>query len=614
MLPHFRDGMWFVDFEYSRPDDREAPEIVCMTALEAQTGFEIRMFKEELLSRTAAPFPTGENACVVAYSAGAEGSAFAALSWPDPVNVVDPYAEHLRDINGRPDRYKGDARLLEARQRHGLPVRSQAYKEAMQDKATHQKHWPEPDRVEMLDYCMEDNHDTLGLVREMDAKDLINWPQALWRGRFMFLSGSHIEHRPLLVDIESYREIEAAFPRLNSALLESVDYFGVFEDGRRREKQLNKLIADAGLAEVWPRTETGRFEMGDDTWKEMVALQPPLAPLRRALLLRQQLEPMKFAIGSDRRNRFWTGPLRTKTGRSNLTVAENILAAPKWWRGLLITEEGKALVECDFSNEEIWIVATTSGCPVLLRDVAASDIHLATAISVGLIPPGGDAETYKAERNRIKPLTHGTNYGISAYGIRRQLGIPLRQAARILRAFDDSHPVFRAWQRGVQLRAYATGRIEAPMGWAMHVDETVNPRTLLNWYPQTVGGEILRAAVVMLVTHGFRVCATAHDSVYLEIPLDGLAERIALAKELMSSVTLPFTGGYLIPTKAHVVLPGDRLLDNETRPTWDLVTALVRAGSPVKSPRNKISNLLTGENLPSHPREPGACTKEVYYG
>jgi DNA polymerase I-like protein with 3'-5' exonuclease and polymerase domains len=63
--------------------------------------------------------------------------------------------------------------------------------------------------------------------------------------------------------------------------------------------------------------------------------------------------------------------------------------------------------------------------------VAAKDIHLATAVSLGWVPPGGDADTYKAERNRAKPLTHGTNYGISAIGIKRRLGIPMRQAMSI---------------------------------------------------------------------------------------------------------------------------------------------------------------------------------------
>jgi hypothetical protein len=246
--------MWFVDFEYSREDDREPPFIVCMTAREAGSGHEIRMFREELLTRPAAPFPTGEHACIVAYSAGAEGSSFAALGWPDPVNVLDPYAEHLRDRNGRQDRYEHDTRLLEAMKQHGLPALAYEDKEAMRDMARFQTSWTAEERVALLDYCMGDNLGTLALVRAMEGKGLINWPQALWRGRFMFLTGSHIEHRPLLVDVEGYRELNAAFPSLRRALLDSVAHFGVFEKGHLREALLNELIKDAGLSPQWPRT------------------------------------------------------------------------------------------------------------------------------------------------------------------------------------------------------------------------------------------------------------------------------------------------------------------------------------------------------------------------
>jgi hypothetical protein len=82
--------------------------------------------------------------------------------------------------------------------------------------------------------------------------------------------------------------------------------------------------------------------------------------------------------------------------------------------------------------------------------------------------------------------------------------------------------------------------------------------------------------VSVLVRHGFTICATAHDSIYFLMPLEGLTERVVLARELMSSVTLPFTHGYPIPTKATVVLPGERLLDAETRPVWNRLVGLAR--------------------------------------
>jgi hypothetical protein len=568
--------VWFVDFEYSREDNREPPAVVCMTA-KGPDGAERRMFREELLARKGAPFPTGEHACIVAYSAGAEGACFAALGWSDPVNVIDPYAEHLLDLNGRPDAYEIGSGLLDAMRHHRLPVRPHAHKEAMRDKARFQKVWPEEDRPPMLDYCMEDNDDAEAVLQAQTASGL-NWSQALWRGRYMWLVGSHIEHNGLPIDTDTYRELWESLPHIRAPLLTTVDRYGLLEDGHVRDKRFNAMVERIGLADIWPRTaESGKYKRDEATWKEMAGLRPSLKPLRDAFMLLDQLEQPEFAIGHDDRNRFWWKPLLTKTGRCAASPKENLLGAPKWWRGA-VTPPGPdvAVVEIDYSSQENWIAAGRSGCPTMLREVSSGDIHLTTAISMRLAPEGATAESHPAERNKAKPLTHGANYGISHVGVSKRLGITQREARHLLRTYDEAHPVFRDWQQMVVRRAYSTRRIAVPMGWAMHVTAEVSRRTLLNWGMQSTGGEILRAAVVLLVRHGFTIVATAHDSIYFLMPLAGLEERVALARALMSSVTLSFTNGLPIPTKAKVVRPGERLLDGETRPVWDRLLALAR--------------------------------------
>jgi hypothetical protein len=544
----------------------------------------IRLFRENLLKLKAAPFPVGEHACVVAYSAGAEGACFAALGWPDPVNVIDPYAEHLRELNGRPDRYDIGLGLLDCMKYHGLPVRLQGHKEAWRNKARFQEDWSDKADCEgLLDYCMEDNDDADDVLQAQIAKGL-NIDQALWRGRYMWLVGSHIEHNGFPVDNDTYCELAAGLPRIRDPLLATVDRFGLLEDGHVRDKRFNAMVEALGLARVWPRTyETGKYKRDEVTWKEMARLCPSLKPLRDAFLLLEQLEQPAFAIGSDNRNRFWWKPMLTKTGRCAASSKENLLAAAKLWRGLGITPwDDHALVEIDFSSEENWIAATRSGCPTMLREVRSGDVHMATAISMGLAPIGATADSHPAARNQAKSIVHGSNYGMSYVGLSKRLGISEREARRLLKAYDQSHAVFREWQQGLVRHAYSTKRITAPLGWDMYVDSKVSRRTLMNWMMQSIGSEILWVAVVMLVRHGFTICATAHDSIYFLMPLDGLAERIANARTIMSSVTLPFTHGYPIPTKAKVVMPGERLLDAETRPVWDRLIGLVRGQIPAK--------------------------------
>jgi hypothetical protein len=424
---------------------------------------------------------------------------------------------------------------------------------------------------------MEDNDDAEAVLERQTANGL-NWEQALWRGRYMWLVGSHIQHHGLPTDIHTYHELREALPRIREPLLATVDRYGLLEDGHIRDTRFDAMVERLRLTRAWPRTrESGKYKRDEVTWKEMATLCPPLRPLRDAFSLLEQLEQPDFTIGQDGRNRFWCKPMLTKTGRCAASPKENLLGAAKFWRGgVTPPDDDHAVVEVDLSGEENWIAAARSGCPTMLREVNSGDIHMATAISLLWAPADATADSHPVERNRAKPITHGANYGITPIGISKRLGISPREAARMLRDYDRAHPVFRAWQQSIVHHAYSTRRITAPLGWSMNVHSKVARRTLMNWMMQSTGSEILWAAVVVLVRHGFTICATAHDSIYFLMPLEGLEEQIALARELMSSVTLPFTGGYRIPTKRKVVLPGERLLDRETGPVWDQLIGLAR--------------------------------------
>jgi hypothetical protein len=579
---HFPDGVWCCDFEFSREDNREHPVPVCMTALEINSGKEVHIFQQKLRTLSEAPFPTGKDACLVAYASGAEASCFAVLNWKHPVNVIDPYAEHVLDLNGRPGRCDGDTQLLKAMARHGLPTMSHEHKETMRDMFRFQTSWTAEEQKLGLDYCMLDNYGARDLLRVQEAKGLINWQQALWRGRYMFACGGHIEHHGLPVDVATYERIQNAFPRLRHALIASGDSFGVFVDAHRNEAQVNALIRSTRLD--WPRTETGKYKMDEETWKEMATACPALEPLRKTMSLLDQLRSTKLAIGSDGRNRFWTRPLLSKTGRNQPSTSENILAAAKWWRGLVTPPEGYAIVEIDWSGQENVIAAGRSGDEPMRQAVASGDIHLATAINLGLAPPWATAESHPAARNRVKPLTHGANYLISAHGVSRKLGIPYRDAKALLARYDHTHHVFRDWQRRTIETAYLTHRITAPMGWAMYADLAVPYRTLANWMMQSCGAEMLRAAVVFLIQEGFTICATAHDSILFQMPLDDLPERVALACAIMSRVSLTWTEGMVVPTKAKIVRPGERLLDAETQPMWERISGPAGVENGVQVP------------------------------
>lgn len=72
--------------------------------------------------------------------------------------------------------------------------------------------------------------------------------------------------------------------------------------------------------------------------------------------------------------------------------------------------------------------------------------ELLSGVPPTVAPIGATEETHPAERRMIKPITHGSNYGISAYGVARKLNCSLTTARRLLHAYDLEHWRFRQWQ------------------------------------------------------------------------------------------------------------------------------------------------------------------------
>jgi hypothetical protein len=421
---------WCCDFEFQHPNDDQSnvPVPVCMTARELRSRREVRVFQDELRTMTAAPFDVGADSCLVAYAAGAEASCFAALGWEPPHNVLDLYSEHLRDMNGRPRR-RGDGAMLYALERHGIPAMPAIHKQAMRDLVRLQTTWSDEEREAILSYCMEDAEACEALLRAMEARGLIHWPQALWRGDYMFASG-YIEHVAIPVDIARYHRIKERFGFLRHELITQGDRFGIYVNDRFNHARLAALATSLGIS--WPRLPTGVLRTDGETWKALATRYPVLASLRSLVAILDQLRDTTLAIGSDGRNRFWTRPLLSRTGRNQPSTSENILGNAAWWRGLISPPEGFALAVIDYSAQENAIAAGQSGDAVMRHAYETGDIHMQTAILVGLAPPGATEETHPAERDQVKPISHGSNYGISAHGVSANLGISRREAQSLL--------------------------------------------------------------------------------------------------------------------------------------------------------------------------------------
>jgi hypothetical protein len=102
----------------------------------------------------------------------------------------------------------------------------------------------------------------------MAAKGLIHWPQAVWRGDYMFASGC-IEHVGIPLDVARYHRIKERWTFLRHALIEPGDRFGVDVNDHFNHAQFAGSVASLGTP--WPRRPTGTLRTDGETFKAMAS-------------------------------------------------------------------------------------------------------------------------------------------------------------------------------------------------------------------------------------------------------------------------------------------------------------------------------------------------------
>ena len=146
-------------------------------------------------------------------------------------------------------------------------------------------------------------------------------------------------------------------------------------------------------------------------------------------------------------------PIRTAEGRQIRTA--------------FIAEPGKKLISADYSQIELRLVAHVAGEQSMIDAFRAGvDIHARTASEVfGMPLDQMDGET----RRRAKAINFGIIYGISGFGLARQLGIRQGEARDYINAYFENFPGIRAYMDRIKLEARETGHVETLFGRRIHI-------------------------------------------------------------------------------------------------------------------------------------------------
>jgi DNA polymerase-1 len=232
-------------------------------------------------------------------------------------------------------------------------------------------------------------------------------------------------------------------------------------------------------------------------------------------------------------------PIRTAEGRR---VRQAFIAKP-----------GCLLVAADYSQVELRIMAHLSEDPSLLAAFnAGQDIHRATAAEVFDVEV--DAVTTD-QRRSAKAINFGLIYGMSAFGLARQLGINRKQAAEYIELYFARYPGVQNYMNNIRHTAAENGYVETFFGRRLYLPEInarngmrrqAAERTAINAPMQGTAADIIKRAMISVDSWlqssdlQSRMIMQVHDELVLEVPeaeleivKQGLIERMESAAELL---------------------------------------------------------------------------------
>lgn len=587
----FRE-IWFCDFEFSAPDG-DCPVVRCMVAMEYQTRRIVRLWLDPEKVPPRPPFRLDADTLFVAFFATAEMGCFLTLGWPVPVRVLDLYVEFKRHICGR-DREPNKPSLVYALDWFGLESLDVNDKEEMRQLAIRGEPYSNEERRDLLNYC---EADVRALPRLLDAlKPSIDWPRAVLRGNFM-KAMARVEANGIPIDTPTLALLDEHWESLQTEMIERVDkHFEIYEGIHFREERFARWLARNRIP--WPRRyKTNDLDINDDVFKDMAQSYPNLQPLRQ---LRQALDMLRIAdlpVGRDGRNRCLMSPFGTITGRCAPSTSKFIFSRPAWMRSLIRPQEGRALAYIDWSSQEYGIGAVLAGDAAMVADYEAGDPYLGFAKRIGMVPPNATKRTHRAERDIIKAVILGTQYGMGEQSLAIRINKPVVYARDLLRAHRSTYRKFWAWSDAAVNVALFRGRLWTRYGWQTHTryrkptsDDSGDPntRSLSNFPCQGNAADMLRLAASFIVDSGVMLDATVHDAVLVEADADDIDAAVEATRNAMNRASQLVLPGFTLRTDADVIRWPERYRDDRGAAFFDELMNRLEARQGSYHPRQDL--------------------------
>ncbi len=414
-----------------------------------------------------------------------------------------------------------------------------------------------------LDYAAEDADITLRLHQGLKPRLVLDKMTGLYETieRPLIDVLNDMEQTGIQVDAKFLKSLSDDFAKRISDLGEEIHKLAGREFNIGSPKQLGEVLFDEMGLPGGKKGKTGAYGTGADIL-ETLAVDGHELPAR--VLDWRQLSKLKSTYADS-----LVGQINPETGRVHTNYGQAIASTgrlsstePNLQNIPIRTEEGRkirqafvpakgnVLLSADYSQIELRLLAHVADIDTLkeaFRD--GQDIHAMTASQVFGVPVEGMDPMV---RRQAKAINFGIIYGISAFGLARQLGISRGEAGDYIKAYFEKYPGIRDYMENAKESARENGYVTTLYGRKCFVPgindkngarRSFMERAAINAPIQGGAADIIKRAMIRLpgalkkAKLSGKMLLQVHDELVFEVPEKELDATAAVAREEMENVT-----------------------------------------------------------------------------
>ena len=410
-----------------------------------------------------------------------------------------------------------------------------------------------------LDYAAEDAEVTGRLYRQLKPRIATEHMATVYETleRALVPVLSNMERRGISIDATFLKDLSGDLEKRAADIAAEIHKLAGREFNIGSPKQLGEILFDEMGIQGGKKTKTGAYGTGADVL-EALAVQGHDLP-RRVLDWRQltklrstYTDALVAQINPDTK-RVHTSYAQAiaSTGRLSSTDPnlQNIPIRTEEGRKIrqaFIADKGNVLLSADYSQIELRLLAHVAGIETLVQAFRdGQDIHAMTASEVFGIPVEGMESSV---RSRAKAINFGIIYGISPFGLARQLSIPQGEAKAYIESYFEKFPGIKDYMETTKTFAREHGYVQTIFGRKCHTPGIAdkNParrnfseRAAINAPLQGAAADIIKRAMTRIdpalekAGLGAKMLLQVHDELIFEVPEAELDDTAALVKKVM---------------------------------------------------------------------------------